>query len=75
MSKTIHSERYKAVIFKLKEARLQSGLSQEQAAKKLGKPQSFVSKIELCERRLDVAELMLFAQLYRKPIKFFFDEH
>jgi len=75
MQKAIYSDEYKAVINKLKEARIESGLSQEQAAKKLGKPQSFVSKVELCERRLDVAELILFSRLYNKPIKFFFNEH
>lgn len=72
MQKAIYSDDYKSVINKLKEARIESGLSQEQAAKKLDKPQSFVSKIELCERRLDVAELILFAKLYNKPIGYFF---
>lgn len=75
MQKAIYSDEYKAVINKLKQARIKSGLSQTQAAKKLGKLQSFVSKIELCERRLDVAELILFAKLYKKPIKFFFNEY
>jgi transcriptional regulator with XRE-family HTH domain len=39
------------------EARADAGLSQEQLAEKLGKPQSFVSKYESGSRRLDLLEL------------------
>jgi transcriptional regulator with XRE-family HTH domain len=38
-------------------ARADAGLSQEALAKKLGKPQSFVSKYESGARRLDLLEL------------------
>jgi len=41
----------------LKNQRLQAGLSQAELAKKLGRPQSFVSKYESGERRLDLVEL------------------
>jgi hypothetical protein len=40
-------------------------------AKKLRRPQSFVSKVESGERRVDVIELTEFARLYRKPLSFF----
>jgi len=39
------------------EARTDAGLSQEALARKLGKPQSFVSKYESGARRLDLLEL------------------
>ena len=39
------------------QARLDAGLTQQQLADKLGKPQSFVAKYEGGERRLDVIEL------------------
>jgi len=41
----------------LRQIRLDSGLRQADLARKLGEPQSFVSKYESGERRLDVLEL------------------
>jgi transcriptional regulator with XRE-family HTH domain len=41
----------------LRELRTQAGLSQTELAKKLGRPQSFVSKFESGERRLDLVEM------------------
>lgn len=42
----------------LTDARLKGGLTQEQVATSLGRPQSFVSKYESGERRLDVVEFL-----------------
>ncbi len=41
----------------LRQVRLEAGLTQDQLAEKLGRPQSFISKYESGERRLDVLEL------------------
>lgn len=41
----------------LRQLRLSAGLRQEDVAEALGKPQSFVSKYETGERRLDLVEL------------------
>lgn len=41
----------------LREMRLEAGLRQQDVADRLGGPQSFVSKYESGERRLDIAEL------------------
>ena len=71
MTKTIHSKEYSKFIAKLKQARLSSGLLQEQVAKKLKKPQSYISKIEAGQQRIDIVELKKFAQLYNKKIDFF----
>ncbi len=41
----------------LREARLAAGLRQADVAAQLGEPQSYVSKYESGERRLDIVEL------------------
>lgn len=41
----------------LRQVRLDAGLRQEDVANRLGRPQSFVSKYESGERRLDLVEL------------------
>lgn len=56
---------------RLRQARVDAGLSQEAAAKRLGKPQSFISKCESGERRVDIVELAAFAKAYGKAIAFF----
>lgn len=56
--KTIHSERYRYLLAILREARESVGMTQVQLSQKLGKPQSYVSKYENGERRLDVIELL-----------------
>jgi len=71
MSKSIYSKEYKNVIERLKTARLESGLKQEDVAAKLKKPQSYISKIERGERRIDVAELKKLSEIYKKPVSYF----
>lgn len=56
---------------RLPEAREAAGMTQEKVAKELGRPQSFVSKVETGERRIDPTELEKFAKLYGKPITYF----
>lgn len=41
----------------LKQVRLEAGLRQVDLARRVGRPQSFVSKYEVGERRLDLVEL------------------
>ncbi len=62
---------YRKFLERLKEARLASGLTQAQVAARLKVPQSFVSKCEKAERRVDVVELSRFAKIYKKPLDFF----
>lgn len=56
---------------RLVQARKDAGLTQVEVARRLGKPQSFVSKIESGERRLDFVELRVLAQIYGKTLSFF----
>lgn len=71
MAKSIHTREYGNVIEKLKKARFEIGLKQEDVAKILKKPQSYMSKIERGERRLDIMELKRIADIYKKPINYF----
>ena len=71
MTRSIHTKEYKKVIERLKKARLEAGLKQVEVARKLAKPQSYVSKIEQGERRVDVAELKKIADIYKKPLDYF----
>ena len=54
--KTIHSLAYKVLLDWLASKRLLAGVTQQQLSEKLGRPQSFVSKYENGERRLDLIE-------------------
>jgi transcriptional regulator with XRE-family HTH domain len=56
--KSVHSERYARFLAEITDARVKSGLSQRQLAERLDKPQSYVSKYERGERRLDVVEFL-----------------
>lgn len=73
MAKSIHTKDYLEIINRLKEARLKVGLSQQEVASRLGKPQSYISKIESGERRLDVVEIKKLAKVYKKEVAFFVD--
>jgi hypothetical protein len=58
-----HTDSYRDLIGTLIDARKRSGLTQQQLADKLGKPQSFVAKYEGFERRLDIAEYIAVGKL------------
>lgn len=60
-----HQKFYTAFRAKLKEARQKANLTQADVAKAIGQPQSFVSKCESGERRVDFIELQEFVQIVR----------
>lgn len=69
--RSLHTREYDRFRILLIEARKKAGLSQAQLAKKLSKPQSFVSKVERGERRLDVLEFKAVAEaLNFDPLRF-----
>lgn len=70
---SIHTKNYQIFIKRLRKARHDAGLSQTKVAKMLKKPQTYVSKCELGERRVDITEVKLFAKIYKKPISYFTD--
>jgi transcriptional regulator with XRE-family HTH domain len=51
-----HDPLYIEFIARLRNARKRQSLSQQQLGGKLGKDQTFISKVETCERRIDVIE-------------------
>jgi transcriptional regulator with XRE-family HTH domain len=70
-SKALQAKRYRAFLARLRQARQDSGLTQVEVARKLGRPQTWVSKCELGERRVDIVELEDFAAAYGKPLSYF----
>ena len=56
--KSIHTEPYIYLLDLLVKLRSETGLTQSQVANRLNRPQSFVSKFERGERRLDVIEFL-----------------
>lgn len=56
--KTIHTAAYQRFLLLLVQARKEAGLTQRELSERLGRPQSYVSKFERGERRLDVIEFL-----------------
>src|SRR5437660_3291076 len=62
---------YRFFLDRLVEARRAAGLTQRDVAERLGKPQSYVSKCETGERRVDVIELDQLSAIYGRPLDWF----
>ena len=62
MTRSTHHPAYVAFLKMLREERQQRGITQVELAKRLGNRQTFVSKLESGERRLDVVELFEFLE-------------
>ena len=60
--KSIRSVAHRALISALRDAREQAGLSQQEVAKRLKRPQSFVSAYESGDRKIDVLEFLRIAK-------------
>jgi len=71
MVETLRSKEYAQFVGRLRKARLESGLRQIDVAKKLKRTQSYVSRVEVGEQRLDIIELKKFADLYKKDFNYF----
>ncbi|MXN63280.1 helix-turn-helix domain-containing protein [Stappia sp. GBMRC 2046] len=62
MPRSIHSDEYRKLTAILLDARNAAGLTQQEVADRLGKPQSYVAKVERNERRIDVVEFISLAK-------------
>lgn len=69
-----HNRDYAAFRSRLVSARLEAGLSQQDVADRLGKPQSWISKNESGERRVDVVELAKLAKVLKRPVGWFVED-
>lgn len=61
-TKTIHSPEYAVFLRLLRQIRERQEITQEQLAERWGVTQSFISKCERGERRIDALELRSFCQ-------------
>ncbi|WP_292046064.1 MULTISPECIES: helix-turn-helix domain-containing protein [unclassified Brevundimonas] len=79
MPSSIFTQRHQELIGFIASTRKAAGVTQVELAERLGKPQSFVSKVERGERRLDVIEFCQVAKaLERDPaelLRHFLDRH
>ena len=71
MGRTIRTKEYGVLIEKLKQALIDAGLTQVDVAQKPKRPQSYVSKCEAGEQRLDIFKLKQFTKLYKKDVSYF----
>lgn len=62
--RAVHANKYRAFLKRLRAAREAAGLTQVEVGARLRRPQSYVSKSESGERRVDVVEGVEFARLY-----------
>jgi transcriptional regulator with XRE-family HTH domain len=75
MPSSLHSGRYQIFRELLVDARETSGKTQVEVAKLLRKPQSFVSKYERGERRLDFSEFVEIAMALGIDVHSFLDSY
>jgi transcriptional regulator with XRE-family HTH domain len=72
MNKSIYTKTQSIIVRKLIKARQKAGLSQLGVAKILGRSQSFVSKLEAGQRRLDIPLIGDLAKIYNVDLVEFF---
>lgn len=71
MEKTIFTKSHKYLVKQLIAARKRARLKQQDVAKKLGRTQSYISKIESGQRRVDIVQLKELAAIYKRKFDFF----
>ena len=74
MMKSLNSKEHKILLSTLYRLRVGSGLKQAELARELGVPQSFISKIETGERRIDLVELKSIVEIMGSSLAEFVSE-
>ena len=75
MQKSLSSSKQKVFLALLRQVREEAGLRQIDVAERLDQPQSFVSKYESGERRLDLLELELVCEACETNISHFVERY
>lgn len=60
---SVYSVEYQMVIKSLRDARIANHITQEELGRAIGRPQSFIAKVENGERRLDIVEFVHLCRL------------
>jgi transcriptional regulator with XRE-family HTH domain len=72
VTKSTHTPEYRQLVTLIEETRKSVGLTQQEVARRLQKPQSYIAKVEGAERRIDVIEFIAFAKAYEvDPLELF----
>ena len=72
MPRSVFSDGYKSMLEVLVAARKEKGVTQVELAKRLGKPQPFISYVERGERRVDLIEFCAIAKAMEFEPEFLF---
>lgn len=71
MEKSTFTREYEILRTLIREYREAAGLTQVELAERIGETQSYVSKVERGERRLDLVQLRLFCEAFGVSIRDF----
>ena len=71
MKNNIYTKEYKKLTAKLIKARQDSLLTQKDVAKLIKKTQSYISKNEAGQKKIDIIEMKLLARIYKKNVLYF----
>jgi transcriptional regulator with XRE-family HTH domain len=71
MDKSIHSAQYAVFLKTFRDVRRRKGITQVDLAGRVGESQSFISKCERGERRIDLVELRTFCAAMDIPLNQF----
>ena len=66
-----YQDAYAQLAQRVQAAREAAGLTQMEAATLLNRSQSYITKCETGDKRIDVIELLVFAHLYQHDLTFF----
>lgn len=58
MTTSTHTDDYRTLMLVIRQARKAAGLTQQEVADRLKKPQSYIAKVEGGERRIDIVEFI-----------------